>query len=69
MDGDGQGTLARPGALKPNTQHLCLGNYDAGHAAHFTGLLDEVKLYSRALSAQEVRAHCHGALMRPMGDL
>ncbi len=56
MDGEEQGSLARPGPLHPNTQPLCLGNYDAGHAAHFTGLLDEVKLYSRALTADEVRA-------------
>jgi len=55
MDGEEQGALARPGPLQPNGRPLCLGNYDAGHAAHFTGLLDEVKLYSRALSADEVR--------------
>lgn len=56
MDGEEQGSLARPGPLQPNTKPLCLGNYDARHAAHFTGLLDEVKLYGRALSAEEVRA-------------
>ncbi|HNX34933.1 MAG TPA: glycoside hydrolase family 99-like domain-containing protein [Kiritimatiellia bacterium] len=55
MDGAEQGALARPGALRPNDKPLCLGNYDAGHAAHFTGLLDEVKLYGRALSADEIR--------------
>lgn len=55
MDGEEQGALARPGPLQPNGRPLCLGNYDAGHAAHFTGLLDEVKLYSQALSADEVR--------------
>ncbi|MDD4175286.1 MAG: LamG domain-containing protein, partial [Kiritimatiellae bacterium] len=55
MDGAEQGALARPGPLPPNGRPLCLGNYDAGHAAHFTGLLDEVKLYGRALSADEVR--------------
>lgn len=52
MDGAGRGAA---GALQPNDKPLCLGNYDAGHAAHFTGLLDEVKLYSRALSADEIR--------------
>jgi len=56
MDGVEQGALARPGPLRPNDKPLCLGNYDAGHAAHFTGLLDEVKLYGRALDAAEVRA-------------
>ena len=61
MDGEEQGTLTRPDPLQPNGQPLCLGNYDAGHAAHFTGLLDEVKLYSRSLSAEEVRTHAVSA--------
>jgi hypothetical protein len=56
MDGELQGTLARPAPLEPNTHHLCLGNYDTGHTAHFTGLLDEVKLYGRALAADEIQA-------------
>ena len=54
MDGAEQGALQRPGPLQPNSKPLCLGNYDASHAAHFTGLLDEVKLYGRALSCDEV---------------
>jgi hypothetical protein len=57
MDGEECGSMERPGAVKPNDFHLCLGNYEEKHAAFFTGLLDEVKLYSRALSADEVRAH------------
>ena len=64
MDGEEQGSLARPGPLKPNTQYLCLGNYDTGHAAHFTGWLDEVKFYSRALNAEEVRCQCHALSTR-----
>ena len=59
MDGKACGTMARPGPLQPNSKMLCLGNYDAGHAAHFTGLLDEVKLYGRALSADEVQAQAN----------
>ena len=55
MDGVEQGALARPGPLRPNAHPLCLGNYDVKHAAHFTGLLDEVKLYSRALTSEEIR--------------
>jgi hypothetical protein len=57
VDGEERGALERPGPAKPNQFHLCLGNYAVKHAAHFTGLLDEVKLYSRALTADEVRAH------------
>jgi len=56
MDGKECGTMERPGPLKPNDFHLCLGTYEVGHAAHFTGLLDEVKLYGRALTADEVQA-------------
>ena len=64
LDGEEQGSLARPGALKPNSQPLCLGNYDAGHAAHFTGLLDEVKFYGRALTGDQVRAQ-YRSLSKP----
>ena len=49
--------MERPGPVKPNDFHLCLGNFAEDHAAHFTGLLDEVKLYDRALTAEEVRGH------------
>ena len=57
VDGEVRGRLDRPGPAKPNEFHLCLGNYEVKHQAHFTGLLDEVKLYNRALTANEVRAH------------
>jgi hypothetical protein len=50
--------MDRPGQIRPNDFRLCLGSYEAGHRAHFTGLLDEVRLYDRALSAAEVRRHC-----------
>jgi hypothetical protein len=48
--------MERPGPVGANEFPLCLGSYDVGHAAHFQGLLDEVKLYARALTAAEVRA-------------
>ena len=57
MDGEECGALERPGSLQPNDHYLCLGNFDMKHDAHFTGHLDEVKLYNRALSPEEVRAH------------
>lgn len=56
VDGQEQGVLERPGPVRANDFHLCLGSYDVGHAAHFQGLLDEVTLYARALTAVEVRA-------------
>jgi len=55
-DGEESGSMERPGPIKPNEFRLCLGSYEAGHAAHFNGLLDEVRLYSRALTPAEVRA-------------
>ncbi|NUQ02060.1 MAG: LamG domain-containing protein, partial [Armatimonadetes bacterium] len=56
VDGVEQASTARVGPLKPSSRPLWLGSYEAGHRAHFTGLLDEVKLYDRALGAAEVRA-------------
>lgn len=57
VDGEERGTMERPFPLQPSDHYLCLGNYNVKHDAHFTGLLDEVKLYDRALSPEEVRAH------------
>ena len=54
VDGVESGKLERPGPMKPNTAPLCLGNFAEKHAAHFTGLLDEVKVYDRALTPAEV---------------
>ncbi|MBI5831945.1 MAG: glycoside hydrolase family 99-like domain-containing protein [Armatimonadetes bacterium] len=61
MDGVEKGTMDRPGPIKPSKLHLVLGNYEVSHAAYFHGLLDEVKLWSRALSADEVKAHAAAA--------
>ena len=60
MDGKEVGSLQRTGRVHPNNEPLCLGNYDPGHAAHFTGLLDEVKIWSRALTADEIAARAKG---------
>jgi len=57
VDGEERGTMERPGPVQPNDFHLCLGTYEVDHQAYFTGLLDEVKLYGRALTAQEVAEH------------
>ncbi len=61
VDGQQQGTLDRPGPIHANQFPLCLGSYAPDHAAHFRGLLDEVRLYNRALTADEVRALCVAA--------
>ena len=55
VDGVEKGTLKRGGAIRPAQRNLCIGAYgESGHAA-FTGVLDEVRVYRRALSAEEVR--------------
>ena len=51
------GSLDRPGALVSSGNRLCLGAYSPGDPAHaFQGVLDEVRLYDRALTPEEVAA-------------
>jgi hypothetical protein len=57
VDGREHGTMERRGPINANGFHLCLGNYEVDHAAHFVGLLDEVRLYDRALPADEIASH------------
>lgn len=57
LDGVEHGTLARTGPVRPNNFDLCIGNYTPGHAAYFHGLLDEVKIFKRALTPEEIVAH------------
>ena len=55
INGEERASMERTGPIHANDFHLCLGNYDVGHAAHFIGLLDEVKFYNRALTADDVK--------------
>lgn len=57
VDGALAGSLARPEPVRGSNFHLCLGNFELGHAAHFRGLLDDVKLWNRALDPTELAAH------------
>jgi len=58
VDGQLKGELKRGGAIRPSAGKLVLGNYMGGHAtAWFDGVMDEVRLYDRALSAEEIREH------------
>jgi len=59
VDGELQGSMDRPGPIYSTEHHLCLGNFEAGHPAYFRGVIDEVKLYDRALSAREVQQQYH----------
>jgi len=64
VDGVEHGTMERPGPIKANDFKLSLGNFDEGHAAHFAGLLDEVRLYARALLPAEIERHAAVAQAR-----
>ncbi|GAB4136812.1 MAG: hypothetical protein Kow0040_23060 [Thermogutta sp.] len=57
MDGRQVGILERPGKIGRNDRNIIIGNYDVDHEAYFVGTLDEVRLYDRALSPDEVAAH------------
>ncbi|MGQ9503543.1 MAG: LamG-like jellyroll fold domain-containing protein [Thermogutta sp.] len=57
MDGKEVGKMERPGGLRQNVRPIILGIFDMNHPAYFTGDLDEVRLYNRALSPEEIAAH------------
>jgi hypothetical protein len=55
MDGSECGAFERAGKVGANGSPLVLGNYEVGSKAHFIGLLDDVRLYRRALTSEEIR--------------
>jgi len=52
--------VRNPGPLKKTSWDLCIGNsvvgYGTGELLAFDGLIDEVRIYNRALSAAEIKA-------------
>lgn len=56
-DGAEVATLDRPGPVNRNHFDLMIGGYAPGSGANFEGQLDDVRLFSRALSPQEIRDH------------
>ncbi|MGB4726628.1 MAG: LamG-like jellyroll fold domain-containing protein [Thermogutta sp.] len=54
MDGHEVGRMERSGSVRNNNRPIVVGNYDVDHAAHFVGELDEVRLYSRVLTPEEI---------------
>jgi hypothetical protein len=60
IDGVEKGHPVRnPGPLKKSTWDLCIGNsvvdYETGEFIAYDGLIDEVRIYSRALSGDEIK--------------
>ena len=46
-----------PCALSPTDGRLLLGNYELDHHSYFQGLLDDVRIYRRVLSGDNIRAN------------
>lgn len=64
VDGAEVAALDRPGPVHPSHFDLMIGGFAPGSRAHFRGTVDEVRLFSRALSADEVRV-CWEASLPP----
>jgi Concanavalin A-like lectin/glucanases superfamily len=56
----GSAKVKQPGPLKKSGWDLCIGNsvvdYGTGEFIAFEGLIDEVRIYNRALSPEEIKA-------------
>jgi hypothetical protein len=57
VDGAEVATLDRPGPIKQSHFDLVIGGFAPQSPAHFQGHLDEVRLFSRALAAGEIRRY------------
>jgi len=57
QDGHLVGTLERRGGVRDTSAPVCVGNFSPGHGAHFSGSLDEVRIWDRPLSAGDLAAH------------
>jgi hypothetical protein len=68
VDGAEVAALHRPGPVRPNQFDLVIGGFAAGAPAHFMGLVDEVRLFSRALAADEVRLCRDATALRDTGN-
>jgi len=62
LDGEPVASQPRTGKPNPNPYPVVIGNweYPSCHGAQFGGLIDEVRVYTRALTPDEVKAHCRG---------
>ena len=64
VDGTEVAALDRPGPVKRSHFELMIGGFAPRSKGNFQGHLDEVRLFSRALSAEEIRTS-HDALAAP----
>jgi len=59
FNGNESGNLARTGGINASPIPLYIGAFNSG-SAYFTGQIDEVRMFSRALSVDEIRAEYAG---------
>lgn len=57
IDGVESASLERSGPVKDNALDMTIGSFGIDHRAFFQGKIDEVKIYSRALTQSELRRH------------
>jgi len=55
QNGTCTGTYPRTGPIYPNQFPLYIGAFAPHHSAYFSGILDEVRLYNRALTEREIQ--------------
>ncbi|MHC4506636.1 MAG: LamG domain-containing protein, partial [Planctomycetota bacterium] len=60
VDGKVDASVMTSGAIRPADHPICIGHNAARRGRHFHGLIDDVRIYERALSAAEVRALAGG---------
>ncbi|MEW6360140.1 MAG: LamG-like jellyroll fold domain-containing protein [Planctomycetota bacterium] len=59
VNGVEQGSGERFGAITPSHSRMCIGAFGPGGKEHnFIGVIDEIKIYDRALSSEEIGNHC-----------
>lgn len=62
VDGREEGALRRGGPIAPSGGQLCIGSYGPGNTrAFFQGVLDDVRIWDRPLTTDEIRRHAGDA--------
>lgn len=60
LDGELEDSVAASGPIAVNTEPVMVGQNSMGRSRPFSGWIDDVRLYDRSLSAEEIRALCPG---------
>jgi parallel beta-helix repeat protein len=64
LNGVLEGTQSFTGPLSPYNGNLMLGRYSDASVYYFNGIIDEVRIWSKALSAQEINSSYNNGLYR-----